>query len=481
MTRRLVLASLALTAFVLAILEVPLGLQVAQGEEDQLLADIQRDAFALASFSEDVMEGRDGPDLQAAGDEYQARTGARVVFVDDAGTVLADSDPLPGSDPGRSFAGREEIDAALRGEVVAGTRASSTLGTDLVFAAVPVASGGEVHGAVRISYPREEVDERIRRYWYALAGIATLALLVAAGLGLAFGRWVARPLRVLEDSSSSLGQGDLTVRAPADAGPREVRALASSFNDMADRLQELVGAQEAFVADASHQLRTPLTALRLRIENVIEDDRPEEAAADLEAALAETGRLSRLVDGLLALARADRASGHATADDLPLGDVLAERAEVWAAVAEEYGITMAHEPTEVVVRAGADRVTQVLDNLVANALDAMSPRGHGVLRLRAAVEGERGVVHVVDDGPGLPADERDRAFDRFWRAGRDRSDRQIGGTGLGLAICRKLVTADAGTIELAEAEGGGLDAVVRYPLAVHPEGARTTGGGPAHP
>ena len=465
MTRRLVLAFLVLTAFVLAVLEVPLGLSFAQSEEDQLLAAIQRDAFALASFSEDVMEGRAGPDLQEAADEYQSRTGARVVFVDDSGTVLADSEPLPGSDPGRTFTGREEIDSALEGEVVAGTRSSASLGTDLVFAAVPVSSGGQVHGAVRVSYPREEVDERIRRYWVALGGIAVLALLVAAGLGAALGRWAARPLRVLEESSSALGQGDLTVRAPTGSGPREVRALATSFNDMAGRLEELVGAQEAFVADASHQLRTPLTALRLRVENVLEGDRPQDAALDLEAALAETARLSRLVDGLLALARADRASGQATAEDLGLDEVLAERVAVWAAVADEYGIAISNEPTDVVVHAGGDRVVQVLDNLVANALDVMAPRGHGELRLSAAVEDGCGVIRVTDDGPGLAEEERERAFDRFWRAGRDRSDRQLGGTGLGLAICRKLVSADGGTIELAEAPGGGLEAVVRYPVA----------------
>lgn len=469
MTRRLVLAFLALTAFVLAVLEIPLGLSVAQSEEDQLIADIQRDAFALASFSEDVMEGTGTTDLEVVADEYQARTGARVVFVAADGTVLADSDPLPGSDPGRSFAGREEIDAALDGRVVAGARASASLGTDLVYAAVPVASGGEVHGAVRVSYPREEVDERIRRYWWALVGVAALALLAAAGLGTAIGRWAAKPLLELESSSAALGGGDLTVRAPTGAGPREVRSLATSFNDMADRLEQLVGAQEAFVADASHQLRTPLTALRLRIENVLEGDRPEEATTDLEAALSETARLSRLVDGLLALARADRVSGLATADELSLDGVLAERVEVWAAVAAEQGVDIAASPTDVVVLAGADRLIQVLDNLVANALDALAPRGRGRVELRAAVEDGRGVLHVVDDGPGLPEQERERAFDRFWRASGPRADRELGGTGLGLAICRKLVAVDGGTIDLLEAPGGGIDAAVRYTLAGGPE------------
>lgn len=464
MARRLVLVFLALTAVVLAVLELPLGIRVAEGEEDQLLSDLQRDAFALASFSEDVMEGRDGPDLQGVADEYQARTGARVVFVAADGSVLADSDPLPGSDPDRTFVGREEIDAALAGDVVTGSRASASLGTDLVYAAVPVASGGAVHGAVRVSYPREEVDARIRRSWLALGGIAVVALLFATGLGVLLGRWTTRPLRVLERSSSALGAGELGARAPADRGPPEVRRLAGTFNDMAARLEELVGAQESFVADASHQLRTPLTALRLRIENVAADPSGP-TAADLEAALAEADRLARLVDGLLALARADRASSQATAESLPVGPALAERADVWGTVGDELTVEVVAEPSDAVVRAGEDRLSQVLDNLVANALDAVATRGGGRVRLWTAAEDGTVAIHVTDDGPGLAAEDRERAFDRFWRAGGDRSESTLGGTGLGLAICRKLVAADGGTIELRAVAPHGVDAVVCYPAA----------------
>jgi signal transduction histidine kinase len=114
------------------------------------------------------------------------------------------------------------------------------------------------------------------------------------------------------------------------------------------------------------------------------------------------------------------------------------------------------------VLADRERVVQVVDNLLANAVDAVA--GGGSVRLDVGTDGGWSALHVVDDGPGLDPAQRERAFDRFWRAPSVDGDARFGGTGLGLAICRRLVEADGGTIELREAAGGGIDAVVRYPV-----------------
>jgi signal transduction histidine kinase len=216
------------------------------------------------------------------------------------------------------------------------------------------------------------------------------------------------------------------------------------------RLARLLRSQEEFVADASHELRTPLTALHLRLEN-LEHNVNEQGRPDLDAALREVVRLSEMVEGLLALARAD-ADPSSPVD---VAAVVEERAATWRALADERHVDLVTRTNgPVIARAARQRLAQIIDNFVVNALDA-APQGSTVTVRSSQVAGLV-EVRVRDQGPGLSREDRARAFDRFWSA---RSDG--GGSGLGLAIVRKLADADAATVELEEAPGGGLDAVVR--------------------
>jgi signal transduction histidine kinase len=231
-----------------------------------------------------------------------------------------------------------------------------------------------------------------------------------------------------------------------------VRSLAASFNDTVAKLDELMRSREAFVADASHQLRTPLAALRLRLENVGRDV-ASEGQADLEAALAEVARLSRLVDSLLALARTDSTTAAPAAIDLRAA--VNERVDAWAALATEQDVVLVVDVEErLTARATPGRVEQILDNLLANALQ-VSPPGSSIT-VSGVRAGGFAELHVVDRGPGMSPEERSRAFDRFWRGGSG-----DGGSGLGLAIVERLVTSDGGRVELLAAPAGGIDAVVR--------------------
>lgn len=456
MTRRLVLSYLSLTIVVLAMLEVPLGFVYARRERAQLSAKVERDAVTVASLAESTVEHdavtANLPALTALARRYAADTGGRVVIVDKQGVALVDSAPLA---PGRrTFATRPEIRAALNGNVATGVRSSNTLGYDILYVAVPIASGGVIHGAVRITFPMSEVDQRVRNYWLALAGIAAIALAAAALLGLSFARWIRRPLAGLEVAAAEAAAGDLSARAPVPDAPPEVRHLALQFNDMVARVDGLVAAQRDFVADASHELRTPLTALQLRLENL---ERHVDAGGrgGLDAASAEVERLSSLVDSLLALARAD--AGTAPAEILDLAAAVQERVDAWEPASGRARLRLEGRAS-VTARAGPDRVAQVVDNLVANAL-RHAPDGSPVTVtvLRAGSYAE---LRVRDEGEGMTDEQKARAFDRFWRAGTDR-----GGSGLGLPIARRLVELDAGTIELQDAVGGGLDVVVRLPAA----------------
>jgi signal transduction histidine kinase len=358
------------------------------------------------------------------------------VIVDRRGRSIADSAPTtPGE---RSFVSRPEIAAALRGQTVEGIRFSQTLHARLLYVAVPVASAGRVFGAVRITYPTSTLDSRTNRYRFSLLGVALIVLAAATVVGLLLARSVALPLRRLEAVAARIGAGELDARASEDSGPPEVRGLARQLNRTTAQLSALITSQDQFVADASHELRTPLTALRLRLEN-----------GETEAAIEEVERLSRLVEELLALARADAEGGVATA--VGLGDVVTRRVELWTPYADEHDVALTVVDEGAIVSVGLGRVEQILDNLLANAIEA-SPPGSTVSVSASARE-----LHVVDEGAGLSEAERRRAFDRFWRAGTGP------GSGLGLAISKRLVEVDGGTIELRAAAGGGIDAVVRYP------------------
>jgi signal transduction histidine kinase len=451
MTRRLLLSYLSITAFVLLALELPLGVMFARAERDRLVTAVERDATVLAGFAEEPMEAGASTGLQALAAQYQRRTGGRVVLVDRSGITVGDSDPpAPGR---RDLSTRPEVAAALRGDRAVGNRASITLGSAFMYVAVPIASQGRIYGAVRITYPTTAVDARVRRVWLALAAAALVVLAAVTLVGSALARSVTRPVRGLGQATVALARGQLDARAPTDAGPPELRRLAAAFNDMAARLGRLVDLQRDFVADASHQLRTPLTALRLRLEN-LEPTAPEEAGDDLRAAIAETGRLARLVDGLLALARAEAAA--TTREVVDTLAVVADRHSTWAPLATEQGVQLVVRPgpgERVWALPGA--LDQVLDNLLANALRVAPPGSRVLLAVRRA--GGWVEVHVVDQGPGMTAEQRQRAFDRFWRARPGDGE----GTGLGLAVVRQLVDASGGGAELRPARGGGLDAVVR--------------------
>lgn len=463
MKRRLLVSYVSLTALVLVLLEVPLGLVLANSERRRLEADVQHDAFALALRSEEELESAVGPSelagLQQLADRYARDQGGRVIFVNRDGTLVADSTPpnLPGGieRSGRDFTSRVEIARGLRGKESTGERYSQTLGRDLLYVAVPIASGGVLHGVVRITYPLSFVNDRIRGTWLALAGVGGVVLLAVFFVSVVLARSVSKPLADLEVAAEALGRGRLDTRVAVPARPHEFQMLARSFNGTAARLEQLVDAQAAFVADASHQLRTPLAALRLRIENLAREAGTA-GADDASAAIDELSRLSALVDGLLDLARAE---AHGSAPSvIEVRQLMQARCDVWGPLADERGVTLALDAADARVLATPGRIDQVLDNLLNNSLD-VAPSGT-VITITARHVHDQIEIRVGDAGPGMSDEDRARAFDRFWRSGPDSS-----GFGLGLAIVRQLVVADGGDVSLGTSPAGGLEVTLRFPAA----------------
>jgi signal transduction histidine kinase len=459
--QRLVLGFAVLTALMLSVLIMPLGATFARQQTDRLTLAVTNDAWVIATAIEENFEGNATLDLASVARAYTARTRARVVIVGADGVVRADSQPPAGLAVERDFSSRPEVAAALAGRVSTGTRRSATLGAGLVYVAVPVTSGDVIRGAVRISYPTTALDRRVRRQWLVLAGIAALSLGLTVAAGLLVSRWVARPLQRLRDGAVAAGHGDLVTRLSTDEGPPELREVARAFNAMVARLSDVFEAQRSFVGDASHQLRTPITAIRLRLDNLearLGHDADRDRS-DLAHVRDEVDRLSHDLDGLLALARLESAA--TPAEPINVAELLADRAELWRPLAEEQGVSLVVGDAAGVVRAVPVRVGQALDNLLANALDA-SPTGATVML--SSVAGAHGTIaiHVRDEGRGLTPAQRDQAFDRFHTT-KDTGGDALGGTGLGLPVARRLVRADGGDLTLAEAPGGGVDAVVTLP------------------
>lgn len=476
MKRRLLFSYLSITAFVLLVLEIPFGVSYANSVERRLTSDIQHDAFALAIRAQVPIDTvgtstASRTKLQQLADEYRADAGGRVVIVDPGGKAIADSDRTRASDALRDFSTRPEIMHALEGAEASGIRTSRTLDRELLYVALPVGSAKGIQGAIRITYPASVVDDRIRRIWLLLAATGGVVLGIVFLASLLLARSVTRPLADLERAAEALGAGDLGVRAEVPKGPDEVRVLAESFNSTAARLEQLVGAQRAFVADASHQLRTPLAALRLRLEN-LEADVSGHAAEDLDGALAEVRRLSRLVDGLLALTRAEQSTATPTA--ISVDELLAGRCDAWDAFAAERHVQIESSVRGTYsVRATPGRLEQVVDNLLNNALE-VAPEGSAV-RLAALDRGNWVELRVSDEGPGMSDDERARAFDRFWQsAAARRVGRPNGHFGLGLAIVRELVVADGGEVQLEPSSSGGLEVIVRMRRAERADRAEET-------
>jgi len=448
-TRRLIVSYLAVTFVVLLLLELPLAVFYAQRELERLTSAVERDAAVVASIYEDDLEAGVMPDPTPAL-IYERRTGARVVVVDSRGVSLIDTEQ-PSQ---RDFSTRPEIAIALTGQRSVGTRSSATLGTDLLYVAIPVSSSGVVHGALRLTLDTSEVDSNVHRFWLGLAAIGVVVMSAMSLVGWLVARSVTLPLRSLNDTARRFGRGDLTVESDHAEGPPELRELSSTMSTMAGRLAALIDEQRAFVADASHQLRTPLTGLRLRLEN-LQAGLADADAAQVDAAIDEITRLSALVTDLLQLARADRQASVGAHD---LRQLAADRVDTWSAIADGAGVELSlrSDASPVVAAAVPGAIEQILDNLLDNAV-AVAPPG-------SVVEVEVGggaVTHrlvVIDHGPGLSDEEKERASGRFWRGDTSRP-----GTGLGLAIATSLARASGGSLALGDSSGGGLTVTVEFP------------------
>lgn len=353
-----------------------------------------------------------------------------------------------------------EIQAALKGRFGAATRPSRGQRSLTMTVALPIVQGGEVAGAVAVS----QSTIRILRSLYVVRlrifriVVATLAL--AAVISAILTWTIVRPIRQLRRATPALAHGHRPPVSPVPGIDRhdEIGDLARALDDLTRRLQAHVALLEAFAGDVAHELRNPLTSIRAAIDVVRDAEDPTERARFVSLMRRDIDRLDRLVTGVGDLARLDRAI---ESDVLESVDVnrLARNVGDQRYAARQLQIT--NDALPLLVRAHPDRLAQVLENLIDNAVSFSPDPGSVVVSLH--VEGRWVVVGVADRGPGIPENHRERVFERFFSYRPGTGTARHEHAGLGLAIARAIVEAYHGTIAARPRDGGGTMMEVRVP------------------
>jgi signal transduction histidine kinase len=323
-------------------------------------------------------------------------------------------------------------------------------GRDYFYASTP--SGPDVVVLLRTA---SSVRSDSRPFWWALAAAGALGCLLALAVAAVLARGIARPLERVAKASRRLAAGESPEPIPV-SGSRELRTLADSFNTMAEQIGRAREAERAFLLSVSHELKTPLTAIRGYAEGLEEGVlTPEHAVRVIRT---EAERLERLVVDLLHLARLERQRFDIHPTRVDLAEIARESASRHAARARSLGVRLDVEPAaEAPAQADPDRLLQVVSNLVENALRC-TPAGEAVTLAPSA-----GRLSVIDTGPGIAAEDLPHAFDRFFLYRRYNGHRQVG-TGLGLAIVRELTQAMGGDVDVESPPGAGTAFTIRLPL-----------------
>jgi signal transduction histidine kinase len=302
----------------------------------------------------------------------------------------------------------------------------------------------------------DEVDDGTEVAGTALlVGLPLLTLVVGAATFVFVGRGL-RPVEAMRREAAAISATNLHRRLPVPDSTDEIAALATTMNTMLDRIETATAAQRRFVADASHELRSPLSTIHAGLDILSAAPLPDHAAAQVTRMHRESGRMARLIDDLLLLARVDESGLNVRRDDVDLDDLVH---------AERDRITASRTDLRVDVRAAPVRVTgdpHHLQRILRNLADNAARHARTTVTITLAETAGAATIVVADDGPGIPEADRERVFDRFVRLDEDRS-RQRGGAGLGLAIARELAAAHGGTVTVAPASGGGAEFQITLP------------------
>lgn len=347
-----------------------------------------------------------------------------------------------------------EVEAARRGTTA--TRIADTPAGRRLLVAAPVITAGRLNGVLWVSISLAPVAREDRETWAQLAAIGAVVMVIAALVGVALSRRIARRLEVVAAGAKRFGEGHL-IEPILVGGSDEITALAGTLNTMGAEIDRLVHREKDFVAAASHQIRTPLTAIKIRIDELLATgaDRDADQTEYLKEMAEEVDRLTMLTTRLLDLSSAE--TKHESRP-LPAGHAVREAIDRIEPLAHHFGISLELEvgPEDSKILAAPGAFEEALFNVLDNAVK-FSPPGEAV-EVNARREDGAFVVQVSDHGPGIATEQRARIMEPFYRATRTKT-----GYGLGLAISSRLCTSAGATLQLDRRRGGGTTATIRWP------------------
>ena len=389
---------------------------------------------------------------QKVNDEF----GAYIAVVDRWGNVMDNLQTAYSEDPDfvASLSG-EEITAALK-RVLAGEsiRLQSMVGSEPAFTVgVPFLQYGAVTGAVIIQTRAQQIESGMDDLLRQVIAMALLISAIGAAAVSLVVRSMMKPLRELTDAARAMGEGDFSIRVDETKGDRELRQLSGTFNAMSDRLRQVENGRREFVANVSHELRSPITSILGFAEGMADGVIPaEEHPRYLRLVAEESRRLSRLVEDLLQLSRLEREDATLDRSDFDINEMLRRALIRRMNDLEEKQIDVECDFREdpCLVNADSERIEQVVINLLDNAVKFTGEKGRIVLTTEP--EGDQTAVTVWDDGVSIPEKDRDKVFDRFFTA--DRAHTSGKGTGLGLSICQRIMEMHGNPIQLMRPERG---------------------------
>ena len=497
LTTRIILVNLTLTLLALGSLTLWTGLRMEKGIIEEAEAELEVRALILANGlrepvqqqlayekayyerdqeqheeetgDEDEDEDKDAShtvvfvpigdrDFKALVDSFAKEMNARVTILDPGLTVRYSSDPRV---PVHIEDRHPEILAALRQQDDHDIRFDEWTGEDRLFVAAPILGNNGIEGLVQLSVPMNEIRERVRSMWLTLM-TATLALTTLFILASVFlGEQITRPLRRLTAAAHRLASGDLSMRMEMERQD-ELGDLAAAFDHMAEEISQLLARERAFVANASHELRSPVTSIQLRAELLQmtspDDDRRDRYIREIHQ---EAENLGHLLQQLLALDRAQAAS-KTLPDPLDITPCIHQVIDLMQPLAQHAGLTMTADLPQSLppVRLAEQDCQIILRNLLDNAIK-YTPAG-GWVKIVARVREDDVEIRVQDTGVGIPSQDLPYIFGRFYRVDKAR-DRT--GSGLGLAMVKEIVTGAGGEVQAESKEGEGTTLVVRLPRA----------------
>ena len=390
-----------------------------------------------------------------------------VIVVDSAARGLYGSAEVRRLTPAASDQLRQRVFA------IAHEHESFSLGLDRVglrFVARRITNAGPAIIAVAVGTPTSQVDVSPMRLATSMLVVLPFILLAALAVGWVLSSWALRPVGAMIDELEAITDGRSLHRrlpVPSAGRPDELGRLANTLNAMMARLEASFASLRRFIADASHELKTPLTVMRAGVERALTDPRTgPEALGPLDETLGEVRRMTELVDALLTLARVDEGRLELHTEPADLVGLVAEVYETGQMLGEEAGLTVVLEQPDgpVVAEVDGGRVRQLLMNLVSNAVK-YTPAG-GTIWLALTATPESATIAVRDTGIGIAPGDVGRVFDRFWRADSARSRTgERPGIGLGLSIGKWIAEAHGGTLAVTSRPGRGSTFTVTIPRA----------------